>query len=325
MAWRIFFFPLLFLIFFGGGGFLSGALPVKAQTELTVAISVGETSLKLSGRASPHAQITFLEAGTVIGTTAADEAGNFVKVFGAQEPGIKNVGLYAVDALGRKTPTLNYSLALISFTQTSLTNIILPPTLSLSQEAVFEGETLAVSGLSVPLSEVTVFLEGGENAFSSITAGSSGQWQINFSTNGLPAGLYQLFARATTSEGYQSENSETFYLVINPLPATPTPTVIPTAPVGEATTVITPTLTPVAAKPTSTPAPTPTPTPVLPPSLKAFDLNNDERITSEEMPQALKKWVFLWREAPRQATCDLNADGICDLIDFSILLYYINR
>jgi len=52
-------FSTVILDFFGGGGFLSGALPVEAQTELIVAISVGETSLELSSRASPDAQIIF--------------------------------------------------------------------------------------------------------------------------------------------------------------------------------------------------------------------------------------------------------------------------
>lgn len=67
------------------------------------------------------------------------------------------------------------------------------------------------------------------------------------------------------------------------------------------------------------------PLPTLPEFLKPFDINGDGRIDPFEAAEALKRWVIFWRERPEQLTCDLNFDKACDLIDFSILLYYVGR
>lgn len=102
---------------------------------------------------------------------------------------------------------------------------------------------------------------------------------------------------------------------------------------------------------TPTPAPvieTPTPTsvstlPVIPAVVAIFDIDGSGRIEITEVFTAVKSWVDEWREAlkeeiaiargevapgatPRRTEkCDLNRDQRCDLIDFSILLYYIGR
>ncbi len=288
----------------------------RAQTELTVSMQVEETSLLLSGWASSGAQITFLESGTVIGTTTAENDGSFSKTFIPLEAGIKDFSLYATDIDGQNTSTINYSLALIANTQTLVSNIVLPPTLSLSQETITQNQTLEVSGLATPGSTITLLIEGGEKT-SATTSTTDGRWQISFDTTGLSAGLYQVFARTLTGQGRQSQNSKTVYLVINPTStATPTPSSAVTI---EELTVLTPTQPPATLT-------TPTPTsPTLPDPLAPFDIDGDGQISPEEAVEAMKKWVVLWREEAEQATCDLNFDGVCNLIDFSVLLYYIGK
>jgi len=140
---------------------------------------------------------------------------------------------------------------------------------------------------------------------------------------------------------------------------TPTPTSTPTptpTPTGTPTPTSTPTPIP---PPTGTPAPTPTgtsetnvvqtstpapttptivlpsPTPKLPPGIAVYDLNSNDKLEVGELFLVVKNWVDDWRQSlslsRKTATrkygdsCDLNGDENCDIIDLSILLFYIDR
>ncbi|MBE2290766.1 MAG: hypothetical protein IAE95_14530 [Chitinophagaceae bacterium] len=129
---------------------------------------------------------------------------------------------------------------------------------------------------------------------------------------------------------------------------TPTPTPTPT-PAPSATATPTPTPAPStqssSSNSTQTQSPTPTPTPqsiletiqslpiveqvlttVLPPLIQKYDRDEDNTLSFEEVLEGAKEWVSEWR-AEREGVadytrCDLNEDAVCNLQDFSILLYY---
>jgi len=78
--------------------------------------------------------------------------------------------------------------------------------------------------------------------------------------------------------------------------------------------------------------------PLIPAALNFFDLDKDGKIAPTEVFGAVKLWTGEWRDAlieqpytteealseKREVkTCDLNNDGRCDVVDFSILLSYI--
>lgn len=128
--------------------------------------------------------------------------------------------------------------------------------------------------------------------------------------------------------------------------STPTPTPLPTA-------VITPTVVIPTSEvtPASSPAPTTvelvTPTVFQPPTVKPytpfflipFDSDGDGKITIDEIFIVAKSWVEEWHQAmleeisqgesviltKKERKCDLNRDYRCDLKDFSMLLYYVDR
>lgn len=87
----------------------------------------------------------------------------------------------------------------------------------------------------------------------------------------------------------------------------------------------------------------PTPTPeitrplaLLPSFLAFFDVNKDGRIEGGELYDAVSGWVDNWKQFLVAITsreevyanisdCDLNDDGECNAIDFSILLFYLDK
>jgi len=65
----------------------------------------------------------------------------------------------------------------------------------------------------------------------------------------------------------------------------------------------------------------------LPRKVANFDTNNDNRINLSEINTALLKWANSWRTEKTQVEkdCDINEDNICNVTDFSILLYHMNQ
>lgn len=299
-----------------------------SQTELTVSIRVGEeATMTFSGKTSPNAQVSFLENNSVLGTTVAESDGSFTKSLLAQTPGIHTYAVYTTDANGKTSSTVNYSVALTVGTETTLSNIILPPTINLSGTEIGKGDTLKFSGLTVISSTVTLFINGTSHSYSmskSTTADSSGYWEYNYGTGDLAIGEYNVYAKTSTTDGYQSESSELKNFKIQ----TATPTTTPGA---------TPTVTPGPTTITEVTVTTPTPTPALPGFLRIFDIDESGKIEIVELFTSVKKWVEEWKEFIKEdiagivrpeeefKNCDLNQDGRCNLVDLSVLLYYIGR
>lgn len=74
----------------------------------------------------------------------------------------------------------------------------------------------------------------------------------------------------------------------------------------------------------------------LPQKLQLYDFNNDGIVSAEELEEAVRLWVASNNDylatannnlSPNnvQFHCDINTDKICNLIDFSILMYHIDR
>lgn len=77
----------------------------------------------------------------------------------------------------------------------------------------------------------------------------------------------------------------------------------------------------------------------LPEAIRAFDLRGIDRLLSIDLYEIVRLWLEAWQADLRynelrdenpigvrvEGKCDLNDDGICDIQDFSILMYYIER
>lgn len=118
----------------------------------------------------------------------------------------------------------------------------------------------------------------------------------------------------------------------------PTPTAAPTAtPSTVATTNATVNATATPEITTFGPAPTATPVePELPITLQIFDISGVGKILTSDLPTVVGIWVTEWKNTLIQELqgkttdiqnrkCDVNKDDRCNLTDFSILMFYIDR
>ncbi len=287
-----------------------------AQNSLTVTIRVGLVNLTLSGQTIPQAQVTIMEHGSVVGTTTADNGGNFSKTLTGLEEGIYQISLYATDFEGETTSTVVYSIALTAGTDTALENIILPSTVFLSETSLAIGDNLRIYGQGVISSTITLLFNGISHSYFSsktTTADNNGDWEYNFSTDDLNADEYSVFVKISTADGYQSESSKVLSFLLQSRPAI--------TPGASSTTTETTTT-------TVTVTATPTPGQIflarIPDFLKFFDIDGSGRIELREIFDSVKLWVDSWHNQ-QDYNCDLNNDNICNIIDFSILMSYIGR
>ncbi|HUV72450.1 MAG TPA: hypothetical protein VMW25_05595 [Clostridia bacterium] len=290
--------------------------PVFAES-LSVSVNVGTTTLTFSGLTSPWAQVTFLEDEAVVGTTQADGDGNFSKSLIYFESGIKTVSIYATDSQNRATSTVSYSVNLTLGQETTISNIVLPPTIELSSDSLTAGESLTIGGEAAPLATINLFFSNSDTGQS--TASSLGSWEYLYSTGSLTAGTYSLYAKAGTDAGYQSENSQTKTFTLIALPtATPTPGPTSTPTPGPTTT---PTITP---KPTLTLLITPAVTTVPGAPITTVSVVPTEKLTQTPLPVGPKfSLISLVKKAKKALSESLLLQIIIVVLLSAPILYFL--
>lgn len=264
---------------------------------LSVSMTVGSTNITFSGYTSPNSQVVIKEDGSVVGTTTSDSSGNWTKTISVAIPTLHSYDLYATDTLSLSTATVTYSLNVIGNTTTTIDNIVLPPTITSS--------AYAVSGSAYPSSTVTLTSSSGDTY--SLTVAASGLWTYDLSS--LTGGPYTITA-VNTVGSYLSINSTSLSFngpTPSSAPASSTPNPSSSSEGSQSTT-----------PPTSSPSPTPTPK-QLPFFIKLYDTNSDDTLSLSELITIVTNWLT------KHVPCDLNRDKACNLIDLSILLYYIGR
>lgn len=265
---------------------------------LSISLVVGTTEVILSGYTSPLSQVVVKEDGSVIGTTTSDSLGNWSKTISVAIPSLHTYELYVTDASSRISKTISYNLNVAGNTTTTISNIVLPPTLSQS--------TTTITGSGYPTATITLTSSSGDS-YTTIIPGT-GNWQIDLSS--VLGGPYTL--TATQSVGsYISLESTTLSFT----GSTPTPSSTPNS--SSSSTSISSPQPSTSIPPTITP--TTSPSPKTPFFVPLYDNNQDGKLALSELFEVLKNWLT------RHLPCDLNKDSKCNLIDLSILLYYFER
>lgn len=241
------------------------------------------STLRLTGYAYPRATVTILRDGILWGTTiAAATDGTFGFVQSGLGAGTYTIGLSATDTAGRRSVITNIPLSLAAGADHRVANIVVSPTISLTNAVVVsQGQQIGITGSATPNSRVRILLNPGGGQFTVSTPGS-GTYIFSMSSSGLIPGAFNFHARTELVPA----GAVSLY----------------SSPLGFSVTL--PGL-PVAGEPTA--------------CANKPDISGDGRINLVDF-SILAYWWH--RPLPIDMPFDLNCDGQVRLDDFSILAYY---
>lgn len=175
----------------GGGGRSSGGgqrgTPGAATTG-TVPFA-GATDVVLRGKASPGATVSILKDGELEEVVEANSEAVFSHTLSELTPGITTLSFRATDRTGLESLAFSTTFQVIENAITTISGILIPPTISLSPSKVAPGSTLAVTGAAVP--NAKVFIEVNDNPKSEeALASGQGLYQLTYDPKDLAVEQY---------------------------------------------------------------------------------------------------------------------------------------
>ncbi len=159
-----------------------------------------QSTVTISGSASPGGRITVLKDGTNVGTVLVAANGTFTITPPAFERGTYTFSTYVTDRSGRRSSSHASTMSFGQGTNNTISNIIIPPTIVTDNESVGTNDTVRVYGEGVPGATIELLIDGAKKFSASTTksvAGSQdGLWEISFPASALTRGTHILRARA---------------------------------------------------------------------------------------------------------------------------------
>ena len=160
---------------------------------------LGDTQVSIQGKAFLNTTVTILIDGTSVGTVRTNSRGEFQ--FNVEtDPGTASFGFWATDSSGTRSLTVNTTFDVTQGAVTSLNGILIPPTIRVSKTVVNPGETVTVSGQTMPDSTVEVVVDSGTKTFTT-TSDSTGKWSLELNTGSLSVSAHTLKARFISGSG----------------------------------------------------------------------------------------------------------------------------
>lgn len=165
----------------------------------------GDGQVRISGYAVPDSEVTFLVDGQPAMRVDAEGDGRFSGTLEEIARGAYTFGIYAVDADDVRSSTFSTSFTVTGSRGSSLSNINIAPSLVVSPDPVDPGQTLTVSGYTLPNAAVTVENDSDQSGVAAneftATSDSDGAWSVTIDTGGFSQGTYKVRARAEQTDG----------------------------------------------------------------------------------------------------------------------------
>src|SRR6185437_14214379 len=118
-------------------------------------------------------------------TTLADSNANFLYSSTQAPAGIATYSFWANDSAGATSLTTSVVFDVVQSAVTSVNNIFLPPTLSVTKRQVAPGSFVNLFGESVPTAQVITNLDKDTSNALSSTVDGSGKWALQLDTNSI--------------------------------------------------------------------------------------------------------------------------------------------
>lgn len=160
---------------------------------------LGDTQVNITGKAFPNATVNILIDGESVGTVRTNSRGEFVFSVNTN-PGTSSFSFWATDAQNTRSLTVNTTFDVTQGAVTSLSGIMVPPTLRASAINVNPGDTITLSGQTIPSAQVDISIDNGKKMLTT-TADVSGAWSAPFDTRTVSADTHTVKARFVSGIG----------------------------------------------------------------------------------------------------------------------------
>ncbi len=173
----------------GGGNSSSGG----SDDEL------GDTEITVQGKAFPNATVNILLDGESVGSVRTNTRGEFT--FSTEsDPGTASLSFWANDNSGTRSATINTTFDVTQGAVTNVNGILLPPTIRTSSASIDPGETITLSGQTIPNVSVEVSVDNGKVTLNT-TSDSLGNWSLSFDTSTVSIDTHTVKARFVSGTG----------------------------------------------------------------------------------------------------------------------------
>ncbi len=168
----------------GGGGESSGGSGIKGASKDGEIDYEGDTNVNINGRACPGSTITVLRDGEVDRVVEADSSSEFSFTLTDQTPGITTLGFWVLDNDGRRSVTYSATFQIIENAVTTLSGVLIPPTIAVVPEQVPYGEAVTFEGCALPATQIQAYIDSNETPDETLVA-NNGDWAIVHDTTEL--------------------------------------------------------------------------------------------------------------------------------------------
>ncbi len=145
----------------------------------------GETKVIIKGKSYPNSDVHILVDGKVIGIVRADSKADFYFETGDVEPGVATFSFWSEDKDGLKSTLLSLTFRVISRAVTNISGVYIAPTINIDKQSVKHGETVHISGQTVPETEVHVHINSEQEFVEQTNSNEDGNWKLDFDTTPL--------------------------------------------------------------------------------------------------------------------------------------------
>lgn len=207
------------------------ATTCDVTNSVSITAVVPETTVTFSGFAPGSSIVYFKEGEFIIGSAVTDTSGVFNKTI-TSTADTHTIQIYLIDTQGRTTPTVTLPIfSLTNHNDLQISNIHLPPTISVTKTTIQQGQIVSIFGQGSPGSKVDIYVNNVKKFVANI--GSDSKWQFDLNGGGL-ADQNTFYGISVRSGIADSEKSQAVSLEVlaclesdcsrvNPKPETATP------------------------------------------------------------------------------------------------------
>src|SRR5258708_7324137 len=176
-----------------GNGQSSGVSNNPSGSVIVNTPSIAPTDITLSGIAYPNAKVILLLNGIEATEINADSSALFVLKLSNITSGVRVFSVAAEDTKGLRSVLVTIPIMVKDNTSTTVSNLFIPPTLSINKTSYGRGEDILVNGYSAPESTIPLNIDSQNNL--TTIADNLGWYTFDIKTDSFSLGDHSMQAK----------------------------------------------------------------------------------------------------------------------------------